>query len=321
MNTLKRTITLLGILLFSFVVFSQTVEDAGAKYNEGNTAMQNKQYADAVTLYNDALAMADAAGPDADQLKGNIQTQLINAYLKNGLVFYKNKNYDAAITNLNQSYKLAKSTGDDTMANKLAGYIAKLHSSKGLSLIKQKKLDDALVEFKNARVTNPKCVISFYGEGIVYKDKGDMTEMMSSFDKAIQYGTENQKMVKYANKAKSVAVIGLLAEATKELQKEHAAKAVEYINNSFKYKAADGETYYYLSVAYNKLKKYGEAIAAAKKSIGMKEGDKSDVYFQLGQAYEGKGDNTSACSAFKKVTTGPNVDAAKYEIKEKLKCS
>ncbi len=321
MNTLTRSIALMGFFLFSIFVTAQTVEDAGNKYNEANSAFQNKQYANAITLYKDALSMAEAAGPDADQLKSNIQTQLINAYYKNGIALYKQKKYDSSVENLKESQSLAKSIGDNAMVSKLNGVIAKIYSSKGLSLIKQKKLDDALGAFQEARVTNPKCVISFYGESIAFKDKGDMEKMMASADKAIEYGTENSKMIKYAAKAKTVASKALLSEATKELQKEHAQTAVNYFNESFKYKPGDAEAYFYLAIAYNKLKKYDDAINAANKALAMKQDDKSDIYFQLGLAYKGKGETAKACSSFKKVTTGDNVAAAKYEITEKLKCS
>ncbi|NOX86154.1 MAG: tetratricopeptide repeat protein [Chlorobi bacterium] len=321
MNTLKRSIALLGFFLFSIIVTAQTVEDAGLKYNEANTAFQNKQYANAITLYKDALSMAEAAGPDADQLKGNIQTQLVNAFYKNGIALYKQKKYDESVKSLREGQSLAKSVGNNSMASKIEGIIPKIYSSKGLSLVKQKKLDDALAAFQEARTVNPKCVISFYGESIAYKDMGDMEKMKASVEKAIEYGSENPKMKKYADKAKTVAAKALLSEATKELQKEHSATAVKYFNDSFKYKPGDAEAYFYLAIAYNKLKKYDDAITAANKAIEMKQNDKSDIYFQLGLAYEGKGNTAKACSSFKKVTSGDNVEAAKYEMTQKLKCS
>ncbi len=45
------------------------------------------------------------------------------------------------------------------------------------------------------------------------------------------------------------------------------------------------------------------------------------MYFALGQAYEGKGDAGGACTAYKNVTSGPNVEAAKYQITTVLKCN
>ena len=80
--------------------------------------------------------------------------------------------------------------------------------------------------------------------------------------------------------------------------------------------------HYYLALAYSKEKNYEDAISSAQKALSIEpDKDKSDVYFALGLAYEGKGDSTNACSAYKKVTTGPNVEAAKYQMTQVLKCS
>ena len=102
---------------------------------------------------------------------------------------------------------------------------------------------------------------------------------------------------------------------------EHGSTAVKYINDSFKYAPGNADAYYYLAIAYNKTKEFAKAVEAANKAISKKEGDKSDIYFELGKALEATGDTAGACDAYKKVTTGPNVDVAKYQITQTLKCS
>jgi Flp pilus assembly protein TadD len=189
-----------------------------------------------------------------------------------------------------------------------------------MSQIKKNDLDGAYATFDEAHKIKPNCVISYYGKGLVWKEKGDMDKMMNSMDKAIELGMEEPKMGKYVQRAKNAASKALLAEATEEITKEHGAIAAQYLNDSFKYKAGDADSYYYLTVAYNKAKEYGNAADAANKALGMKEGDKSDIYFELGTALAGKGDSSGACGAFKKVTGGPNVDAAKYQIEQVLNC-
>ena len=197
---------------------------------------------------------------------------------------------------------------------------AKVLSSKGLSQLKAKDLDAAYATFEEAHKVKSTCVISYYGKGLVWKARGDMNNMMANMDKAIEIAATEPKMAKYAGKAKSAASKGLVAEATEEITKEHGREAAKWINDSFKYTAGTADTYYYLTIAYNKSKEYSKAAEAANKSIGMKEGDKSDVYFELGVALKGSGNTSGACDAFKKVTAGPNVDAAKYEITQTLKC-
>ncbi len=45
------------------------------------------------------------------------------------------------------------------------------------------------------------------------------------------------------------------------------------------------------------------------------------MYFALGQACEGVGNNADACAAYKNVTSGPNIEVAKYQITQVLKCN
>ena len=311
---------IIGLVVLSLGMFAQSVEEAGEAYNAGNEAMKAKQYAGAVTAYENALDLAKAVGGEADELKGSIEKQLMNAYYKNGLTNYKGRKYDAAIANLEKSLVLSKEQGNTDMSNKTITYIAKVRSTKGNSLIKKGKLDEAFAEYEMGLEIKPNCVNAFYGKGLVYKEKGDLAKMMVNMDEAIKFGAENPKAAKTVAKAKKAASKALVNEAAREIQKEHGKEAIVYINDSFKYSAGNADTYYYLTIAYNKTKAYSKASESANTALGMKEGDTSDIYFELGQALSGSGNTSGACAAYKKVTTGPNVDAAKYQITEILKC-
>lgn len=321
MKMLKKSFMIVGLVVLSLGVFAQSVEDAGLQYNEGNEQMKAKDYSGAVMSFEQALATAEAAGPDAADIKESIEKQLTNAYYRNGISKYKAKKYDASVGEFQKSYGLAEKTGDTEMQDKLTVIMAKVLSSKGMSQIKAKDLDGAYASFDEAHEVKSTCVISYYGKGLVWKGRGDYDQMMANMDKAIELGATEPKMSKYVAKAKTAASKALISEATEEITKEHGKVAAEYINDSFKYAAGTADTYYYLTIAYNKSSQFSKAAEAANTSLGMKEGDKSDIYFELGQALKGKGDTAGACSAYKKVASGPNADAAKYEIEQVLKCS
>ena len=320
MKIINKSLLIIGVVFLSMGMFAQSVEDAGAKYNEGNEAMKAKQYITAVAAFEEALKMADAAGPDAADLHANIEEQLMNAYYRNGISKYKSKKYDASVAELDKSLGVANKIGDTKMSDKLVVVMAKVLSSKGMSQIKKKDLDGAYATFEEAHKVKSTCVISYYGKGLVWKERGDMAKMMNNMDKAIELGATEPKMDKYVQKSKTAASKALVAEATQEITKEHGNIASRYLNDSFKYKAGDADTYYYLTIAYNKSSEFNNAAEAANKAIGMKEGDKSDIYFELGLALAGKGDSDGACGAFKKVTGGANAESAKYQIEQVLKC-
>ncbi len=318
---LKRSLLLASMIMLTFVVMAQSVEDAGAKYNEGNEFYKEKDYSNAVTSYEAALSIANEAGADADDLKGSIEKQLMNAYYKNGLAHYKARKFDAAIAFFEKGYASSEKLGNASMKKKTSSYIAKVRSSKGNSLLKSNKINEAFAEYEMAIEILPTYPNAYYGKGMVYKSKDDMANMMISMDKAIELGATNPKAAKIVKKAKSTTSKTLVNAGAKEIQKEHGKKAAEYIVSSFKYAPGNAKAYYYLSLAYNNTKSWDKAIEAANKAIGLEADDKGDMYFALGQAYEGKGDASGACTAYKNVTSGPNIEAAKYQITQVLKCN
>ena len=318
---LKKIMIFTAIVFFGVSVFAQSMDDAGTSYNEGNQKYNTKDYAGAIASFENALNICNTVGAEAEGLKGNVQKQLNNSYYKNGLTLYKKRKYDDAIANMHKSLMLSEELGDNSKKAKDINYIAKIHSTKGLTLIKEKKLDEALAEYDAAHKVKPECVNAFYGKALVYKEKGDMDLMMQNADLAIENGAGNEKAAKYVGKTKTLAAKSLLSEGTTELSKEHGAKAAEYLEASMKYQTGSADTYYYLAIAYNKPKAYSKAIEAANKALELKEGDKSDIYFEIGQAHEGNGNTAGACNAYKKVTGGNNIETAKYQITTVLKCS
>ena len=134
----KKVIFAFATVLLIVNLNAQSVDDVGAKYNEGNEALKAKQYASAVAAYESAIKLADGAGGEADELKDNSEKQLVNAYYRNGITLYKSKKYDASVAEFNKSSALAEKRGDTEMTDKLTVITAKVLSSKGMSQIKKK---------------------------------------------------------------------------------------------------------------------------------------------------------------------------------------
>ena len=320
MKTLKKTLILLFIGLMSFS-YAQDLNEAGSAFNDGNEAYKAKNYAAAVESYKSSLDMCQMIGGDAFELQTKVEAQLVNALYKNALTLYKKKKFDEAVEVLKETITAAETAGNTKIANKADAYIPKVYSSQGTSLIKEKKYDDAIVVFDKAIAYKEKCVNAYYGKGLAFKGKGDIDAAIGSFDKAIEYGEGNPKAVKTVNKTKSAGRKMLEANAAKELQIEHTQKAIDYLNKALVYGQGTSNTYFLLTLGYLKQNKADEAIKAAQEGIAANSGDSSDLNFQLGKAYELKGDKSNACAAYKKVVSGPNVDAAKYQLKEVLKCN
>jgi tetratricopeptide (TPR) repeat protein len=96
--------------------------------------------------------------------------------------------------------------------------------------------------------------------------------------------------------------------------------AVQYLLASQEYNNTEPRTWLYLAMAYNGLSKWDKAMTAAKKALELTTGDKYDIYYELGRSNEGKGDKSSACDYYKKVTGGSHAVEAKYRGQQVLKC-
>jgi tetratricopeptide (TPR) repeat protein len=321
MNILKKSTFLIVIIFLTLQLSAQTVQEAGEKYNQGAEYYKAKDYTNAVLTFEQALKIADQVGPDANDLKTNIQTQLVNAYMREGLDLYKAKNFDAAIKDLEKSNKLATETGNTEMQAKTQSITSKIYAAKGNALLKEEKLDEALQSYTKATELQSTNLDALLGTGLVYKSIGNMDEMMKYMDMVVEYGSKNPDDAKTVQNAQTAASASLLNEAAKALQNKNGQKAVDYINDAFKYVPGDADAYSNLSVAYIQVKNWDEAAASANKALELQQGDKSNIYFQLGQALEGKGDAAGACAAYKQVTGGANAEAAKYQITQVLKCS
>ncbi len=320
MKSVVKSALLVGLMLFGMGLYAQSVTDAGEIFNQGNTQFKAKAFGQAVSLYEKALKISKAVGPDAADLQSQIESQLTTSYFWNGISFYKKREFDQAVDQLKKAKAMAASINNVKIKNYAHIYIARVYASKGNALLNQKKTDAALVQYDLALKEDSSSYQAYYGKSLVAKEKKDMTTMMAMVDKIGKIATTSSKAAKVYSNAKYVTFTTLLNAGAEQLQKTHPQKALEYLADAKKYHAANADMFYYTALANVSLKKWDAAISAAKKALGLQNTEKSDIYFTLGQAYQGKGDKADACKAFKKVLKGPNVAAAKYQIKQVLKC-
>jgi tetratricopeptide (TPR) repeat protein len=321
MKLFGKLMMIVAMVVFGVSVYAQSVEAVGQKYNDAVELYKAKNYAQAIPALEQTVEMGTKAGDAAADMTSSAQSALMKAYKNYGITLYKKKKYDEAVKVLKDGVATAKKYGDEKSAKKFQSIIPQIYAGHGNSLTKSKKYDEALKQFDNALAENPKCIRAFVGKENVYKDKGDFTKMKEFADKAIEAGAGSSKQAKRVQQAKKIAYLGLYKAGGEELGKGNSSKALALFNDALKYGSGDANLYLNMALGYNALKNFNKGIEAAKKALSLKgDGDKNAIYFVLAQAYEGAGDNANACTTYKKVTAGPNVDAAKYQITQVLKC-
>lgn len=319
MKTLKRALLILFIAATT-IGFAQDINSAGESFNLGNEAYKTKDFAAAIKHYETSLGTCGTVGAEADGLKTQVNDQLTKAYYYNAQNLYKEKNFDEAVAEFQKTSKQAEITGDVKTKEKSDEFIPKVYSSQGLGMVSAKEYDKAIEVFNKALQSKGECVNAYFGLGLAYKEKDMIPESVENFKLALKNGENNAGAAKTVEKVKDAAQKMLEANAGKELQLEHAEKAIGYLNQAIEFGNSSANIYFMLTVASNKLKKYDEAIAAAQQGLTL-GGDANNLNFELGKAYEGKGDKDNACKSYKAVTGGANLKAAQYQAKDVLKCN
>lgn len=308
------TIVFLSVSLFAF---SQSINEAGSEYNNGLKAMKESNYETAINDFLSCIDICDQLGQEGEDLKSKAQTQLASAYLQHGLELYKGKKFNDALQTLKKSSELAKQIGKTKTEQTAKSYMSRVYYTSGLVQLKKPDPDKALEYFNKSIEYDPAYYKAYYGKGLAYKIKDDPEKMKEAFDKVFQYAGGDIKTI---SKAEDAAYKYFLSEGTKALQKGNYSKASEFLQESINYKKPDASIYYYLAIAYNGLSKWDKAIEAANNGINLNSDETSNLYFELGKAYEGKGDKTNACEAYKNVVKGPNQAAAQHKVSQELKC-
>ena len=317
MNKLKA-ILMLVLVNLTVLAFTQSVNEAGDMFNQAIQSSKEANYGAAVDAYLKTIKICDQLGDEGTDLKIKAEQQLASSYYNLAKSQYTEKKYTEALETFDKAANAAITIGNDKTRDASYTYIAGINTSYGNSYYKKEEYEKAIEKFNKALQVKPDYIKAVYGLGIVYKKQDDLDKMKETMDKAIAMGGEGDKT---AAKAKSVAGTAFFNAGATALQEGANQKAFDYLSSATQYKESDPKTYYYMAVASNNLSKWDDAITAANKAIELGCEEPSDAHFMVGQAFEGKGDKTAACGAYKKVTSGDNAAAAKYQITQVLKCN
>lgn len=312
----------LTILITAFIISlsagltAQDLNDAGEAYNDAIALTKENKTMEAIQSFQESADICSELGEVGEGLKIKAETQIASLYMKLGIDAYKAKEFDTAISLFGSSQQYAYNVGKADLADKAAGYIATTYAALGNGLYKEKSYEQALTKFDKAIEYKPEYFKAYYGKAICYNKLDNTEGLEEAVNKVIEYGGDD----KTVEKAKTLAANYFLNLSGKALQKESYREAAMMAKKCIEYNYLEATAYYYQALSNNSLGNWDEAISAAETGMKAEKGDKSNLYFELGRAFEGKGNVEKACEAYGNVTGGPNMDAANYQRKTVLNC-
>ena len=315
----KLFVSIMALLAVSAVSAQSEVI---VKFNEGATALQGKNYASAITLFETVIDKGmDSEDPKILNCVATAKKYLPTCYQGVGLSAASKKDFAKATEYLQKAADIAELYGNTPAKQKANMILAKVYQVQGGEAFNNKDYAAAVAVFEKGYAANPRntemalnyatslCELGKYDEGMAIYDK--ICKMPAEkYADAIAKAEANKKLYtnnKVASLQQAGDFDGVIAMADK-LQATSPALA-EKIRLE----------------AYNGKKEYAKVIAAGDTAAAAQtdEEDKSAIYFIVGAAYNAKynaSNNTDKASMakaieyFQKVTAGANVEAAKAAL-------
>ncbi len=323
---LKKKSVLVGLVLFGFSltsVLGQTVDEAKKAFNRGVIYMQKSDLDSAISSLERTVKICNEVGPDADLVRVKAETKIPGLYYKRAMNLYKEKKLDEAISGFEKTEEVSKQYNDVNTEKKAVRIIPQLYNIKGNQYYKAEKYDEAIENYNKAIDKDSEFAKAYFGKGLVAKKQEDEAAFNEAMKKAIEKG-EASGDDDIVEKAQKLAGNYYLNKGIKAKKSTDYQAASENLKKSVSFNDDAEKAFYLLALVSNEIKDWDQAIEASEEAKELAEGDNeeiSKINFQLGRAYQGKGNNEEACNAYKNVTTGPYVKSAKYQLEHGLKCN
>ncbi len=302
---MKRILSAALMAIVSLAVNAQTADDVVAKYNEAGAKMQAKDFAGALTLFEEVVTMGEALGEEAPEVVQDAKTKhLPMVYVANAQAQAKAENFDEAIVLLEKAMASDNATWAGN-AKKLASQVYNAAAAKewnAENFVKAAEL------YAKAREVNPADANAATQLAESYGKSKEYDKSFELFRELIAAGGDQEAALKSRMGFYMLLNANDLRENDKPKAIEILAEAVELDNNPVAWELLMNTAFE--ANNYDKLVEFGERAAAAQTDAVKK----SNVYSQLGFAYEKKGNTAKAIEAYRKVTAGPNAANAKAQV-------
>lgn len=312
---MKTFFTLMLSLMLTISAFAQDLGSATKLYNEAATALNDGNSAEALTLFENALAEAEAVGAEADEIAENCKGIICNLNFTTAKEFASNKDYTNAYTALNKTIKLAEEYGQYDLAENVIDFTSKLYMSEGNAFLQKGKFEEAITKYQSSLDIVPNNAMIYLRMGMAYTRLNDETKAVETLTKAAELGQK-------ANANKELAKF-YLKQALTNLKAKKFDLAYEAGQKSL----AVTQTPQALNICGKAAlanKKYAQAIESYEAYLAATPNakDANQTMYYLATAYEANGDKAKACGYYKQIMNDPQFkEFATHKVKIELKCN
>jgi len=315
------------VFIFSLITgignnFAQTKNEAVEAYNMGLSMMKTDPEA-ALESLNKAIEISEQLGAEGEETREMAEALIPGIHYQIGVNLYKKKELLEAAEQFERTVEVAEEFGDTQTKEKAARIVPQLYFAVGNGLYKADQFDSALVYFNLATEADSNYEKAYFGKALTYRKMEDTENFLEAIDNTIEAALQSNKD-QIATKAEETARDYLLIRGQKAVQAKSYEEASGLLEKVVVYDPDSKEAFYLLGLSHNALKNWSKSMKAINKAIDLETGtgdDLAKLYYELGTAYYGLGDNEAACEAYSKAAEGGYKQSAEYQMKHVVKCN
>ena len=319
-------ILLTAVLICSVKFLSaQSIEEARDLYNQGGQATTDGDLVTAIQNFEECITMCETLyeeeeDVDAEELLMQVQKSMPILYWQVCQSKVKEKDYKSSLEYALKAKEAANAVVDEAIASKASAMASKLYYSFGLSSYKTKTYDKALANLDKSINESATNFTAHLLKVVIFKETQNEESLIAATKAVMAVPGDDE------NKDKAISLTSnyFYNEGVKAKQASDYSKAIKDIQTSFEFNPENADAYYLLASIYNSQENWDKAIATANEGLKYEESSaeaKARFYYELGNAYLGKGDNANACDAYSKSAFGVYSENAAYQMNEVLKCN
>ncbi|MCH5329546.1 MAG: tetratricopeptide repeat protein [Alistipes sp.] len=290
------------------------------QFNDGVAAMQGKDFSTAVDLFDKFVDDAmDSEDPTVLNCVATAKKYIPVGYLNLGLKAAGQKDYNAAVENLNTASERAELYGETQTQTKAKAALAKVYQVQGGEAFNNKDYAAAAAVFAKGYEANPRNTDMALNLAMSYCESGEYEKGMDVYRNLAGMNPDRYKEV--IDKANEMMALYTNNEVAKLQAANDYDGIVSMTETMLAANPYDALAHKVRLQAYNGMKNYDKVIELGDESADaqVNEADRSDIYFLVGAAYNVKENKDKAVAYLKKVTSGSNLDAAQKSIADLTK--
>lgn len=324
---------LFGIMLVGFTAngYAQDLASATETYNQAREYAQQGNFDEAIAMYEEALSAAESLGEDGEDIVTRSERAIPSMYFEKAkAVFGENQQnpdpeaFDRIIAAFTEAQEAADEYGNEQLSTQSGQIVTQMHYNKAVNLFRNESYDASMQAVNTAIERNANYAKAHYLRARLLRDQEghSLEDIVSAYDEAIQIA-EQANDSETARAANNSIAAELIRRGYEESEASDFQDAIELYNRALNYMPESTEANYRLAEVNNKMAEWNQALEYANRALELEDGGRTDqakIYFEIGLAQQGLGNDQAACSAFTNAAYGDFAGSAEHKMEHELEC-